>query len=60
MLQILFFCFKLFERTRFYDKKIDFHFDKIHCDDIGICLIGEYPRLNIIMSRFLKSMSGID
>ena len=36
---------KLYERKRIFEEVIDFNPEEIPCDDIGIYIIGEYPRL---------------
>ncbi len=36
---------KIFERKRVFEEEIDLTFEKFHCEDIGIYLVGQYPKL---------------
>lgn len=37
--------FNIYKRIRLHEQKIDFEKEIIHCDDIGLFVIGEYPDL---------------
>lgn len=39
------FGLSLYESQRLSNKKNDINFEPVHCNDIGIYVIGKYPRL---------------
>jgi len=42
---ISWFGVNFYERRRLSEKKLNLEFDSVHCEDIGLYVIGKYPRL---------------
>ena len=54
-----FFGFSLYEKKQHQNLKIDFDFEFVNCDDIGLYVIGKYPRFKYSTSSFNQDFNWL-
>lgn len=48
---------KFYEKKRIKEEKLNLHFEPVHCEDIGLYVIGKYPRLKFGILNFSEELN---